>query len=249
MLNIRTETVNVNLQFNITRELEDNEVLCPTCSGTSLHIEGVPLAQTTNGVYELKKFGKCTTIVGCSSCYFGVQKKCLHCDKLLGRNSYCTCDKSRYEQRYKQEQKEIESWSRTNKITYDEALQKYEMIFIDRVEKYCSPDELAEYLQWYLDDNEDLTIDDILSLRIYGTYTTQASFDAYSILENATEELHEDAFNRAEYVIEDMQEYLNKVANEIKIDTKTFFPDEKNGIQLTIADINKFKLQFDGSEV
>ncbi|WP_062408416.1 hypothetical protein [Paenibacillus naphthalenovorans] len=241
---MRTETVKVNLQFNVTRELEDNEVLCPVCSGTSLHIQGIPLAQVTNGIYEIKKFGRYDTIVGCGSCYYGVQKKCEHCDNLLGRSNLCTCDKSRWEQRNKEEQKEREKWGKINKITYKEALDKYEMIYIDGFEKYCAPDELSEYLQWYLDDNREVTVEDILSLRIYGTYITNAMFDATSILENATEELHEEAYDRSKHILNKLQSYLDEIAKEIQRDTLTYFPDEKVGIQLTSKDIEKFELQF-----
>lgn len=122
----RTENVQVNLQFNVTRELEENEVLCPVCSGTSLHIEGIPLAQTTNGVYELKKFGKYSTIIGCNSCYFGVQKKCRHCSELMGRMSWCDCNGSRNERNLENTKKKNVYWDSVKKITYEEALEKYE---------------------------------------------------------------------------------------------------------------------------
>lgn len=118
-------------------------------------------------------------------------------------------------------------------------------MYIDDLEKYCSVDELADELQYYLDDNDEANIDDILSLHIYGTNVHFASFDADSILESATEELHEEAYERSSFIIKKLQNALDEIAEEIKGDTTTYFSDDKVGIQLTKENIEEFGLVFE----
>lgn len=243
-MTIRNETVLLDLKLKIIRKLEDDQIICPTCNGTSIHIEGVDLAVVTDGVYKLKDFGKHQTIVGCDNCYYGVQKVCKHCQGMYGRRKYqCDCTGARNERGFIEGQKEWDKWNAASKIFYTEALEACEQLYIDSWDKYVVADDLAEEIQWQLDDNEDMTIDDIVNLRIYTTYVTQGSFDAESILENVCEELHEEAYDRSMFILPKLQEKLDEIAKEIESDTTTYFPD-KIGVKLTRADVEGFGLVF-----
>jgi hypothetical protein len=240
----RTESVLLDLKLKIERKLEENEVICPTCNGTSIHIEGVNLAVISDGVYKLKNFGKYEAIVGCNDCYSGIQKVCKHCKGLYGRRKYqCDCDGARNERGFIEGQKEWDKWRATSKISYSEAVEKCEQFYIETWEKYVSVDDLADEIQLQLDDNEDMTIEDVINLRIYTTYVTQGSFDAESILEGVCEELHEDAYDRSSFILPKLQEKLDEIAKEIESDTTTYFSD-KIGINLTKEDVESFGLTF-----
>jgi RNA polymerase subunit RPABC4/transcription elongation factor Spt4 len=229
---IRTESVLLDLKLKIERKLEENEVICPRCNGTSIHIEGVDLAVISDGVYKLKDFGKHETIVGCNDCYYGIQKVCKHCQGLYGRRKYqCDCDGAKSERRYLQSQKDMEKWNTIPKISYKDALEKYTQLYIENFDCFVQVDCLSEELEWRIEEDEEI---DIEHLRVYGTSVTHAEFDAIHILESACDNLHEDAYERASSNVDmnKMQVYLDEIAKLIESDTTTYHPNYNVGILL-----------------
>ena len=239
---MKTAGVVLDLQFNFDRELEDDEVLCPTCSGTSLQIKGIDLAVVTEGNYKVGKFGKHESIHGCDSCYFGVQKKCKHCEGLIGRKKYqCECKGAKNERRYKELERNWATWNKTEKILWSEAAKKYEYLYIDSHDKYLTPDDLMEYLEEMIqDDDSEFELDDIDDLRIYGTTECTIAFDATDIISNGCSNLHEEAYERIdEEKMDELQSFLNNWSESVKNETTTYNADYEVGVIFTKEDYLK----------
>ena len=68
---------------------------------------------------------------------------------------------------------------------------------------------------------------------LFATVTTRLSLNAEELLEEACEDLHEDAFNRIEEDdIKELQEFLDKWCNKQKSVTETYYPDYSRYIRI-----------------
>lgn len=243
---IHTEYLDINVNFKLRKDMQEGEEICKECGGLGLRLVDNRYGLSIDG----KKLGnemfpfKKEAVVWCDNCFTGVSKRCLNCNELIPK-SYTKCQKERCKELRGEAlwQKKLEGWNKTTKISYNEALERYSMLYIDDWDRYVEPDDLAAEIQYQLDENEDLTLSDIANLRIYTTYTTSAFFDAESIMENACDELHEEASERAWHIIPKLQEQLDKIAKEIEHDTTTYYPDDI-GVLLTVGDIEEFGLKF-----
>lgn len=246
---IKTEYVEVTVTHKLRKDLQLNEEICGDCNGVGVEVNHAIYGLTVDG----RKVGGSgfpfdkESIVWCRSCYNGVRKRCEFCNELVSRGRiYCECKESLESRGKAQWQKDLESWNKSEKITYTEALDKFEMVYVDSWDKYIKPDELEEYFEYWLDDNYDdeflmKTKKEVaLGLRIYGTYETHATFDADSILEDATGDLHDDASNQSYYIKDELQSALDVIAEKIKNDTLTYMLDYEFGIQLTEDDIKEW---------
>lgn len=168
------------------------------------------------------------TIVGCRHCYNGVQKKCSYCGELLGRQSSCNCEGARQERRQKQYDKDLETWNKAKKISLKQAIQDYVMVYIDNNDKFINIDEFEDWLH-----DEEFQLEEVKSLRVYGTYPVDLSMNASNIIEMATEDLHEDAMDNISGEDEkELQDLLDQWCEKNKSGTTTYYADFKVGIQL-----------------
>jgi hypothetical protein len=246
---IKTEYIDLHVDFKLKKDMKLNEEICNDCKGLGIHIYDARYGLTVNG----KSLGGSgfpfnkESIVWCSSCYNGVRKRCKHCNDLVDKRWVeCQCERSKEERGVASWQIEKANWEKANKISYSESLNKYKMIFVDDWNKYIDTDSLAEEIEYWLDDNmkddtEEDIIEQILNIKIYGTSTCSASFDAESILENATDDLHDEAYSNARHIIGELQEALDVAAEKIKDDTGTYNANSE-GIVLTRDDIERFGL-------
>lgn len=239
-MSVRTETVEVEFKLKLKKDLQENEEICPKCGGTGLQVNDHPYGLKSergqhNEMFPYKK----QTIVGCSHCYSGVQKKCQHCQQLMGRTSQCKCDGYRNESNRKLFEKDMERWNKAKKITFQESLdQGIEYFYIDSWDEYHDLDSLHDKINDLLEDmDEDFTIDDIKDLRVYTTYIESISLSADSILERACENLHDEACERiSQSKFDELQDLLNEFVKGIESDTKTYHADWKVAVVLTPED-------------
>lgn len=244
---IRTEYVDVQVSYKLKKDLQKNEEICKDCNGVGIRIMDARYGLTVdgkklgNGMFPFNK----QSIIWCAHCYNGVRKRCEYCSELVSKMYVdCQCEKALESRGKASWQIDKERWDKAEKISYKTALDKFDMVFIDSLDKYVITDELPEELQHYIDDNEEIEIDDIKNLKIYGTTKTSATLDATNILVNATEDLHEEAYDRSKYILKKLQGYLDEINEEIAQDTSTYNASYKCGIQITNEDIISFKLEF-----
>jgi hypothetical protein len=232
---LRTEHVDISFNLKLQKDLQEHEVICSHCGGSGLQIDDAPFGLRKEGIQPANttRFPyKKQTIVGCRHCYNGIQKKCIHCGEILDRQKYqCDCIQAKYERNTKQFEKDLETWNKAKKISFNEALEKYAMVYIENYDKYCSTEDLLDYITDIEYDYEKPI--DKKSLWIYGTYTMELSLDADCILENACDNLHENAMNNiSSNEIRELQDLLDQWAEKIKEETTTYYADYKIGILL-----------------
>ena len=228
---IRTEQIDVSFNLKLQKDLQEHEIICSHCGGTGLQVDNNPFG--IKGENSKIHFPyKQQTIVGCRHCYNGVQSKCLHCDKILDRGtSQCNCEKYNQERIQELYEKDIETWNKTKKISFEEATNDFIMIYIDNYDKYLMVEELEEWIE----DKESEADQSICreELRVYGTYIMELSIDASDIIENACGDLHEDA--RDNISVQDekcLQVLLDKWCEKNKQGTTTYYADFSIGINL-----------------
>jgi len=189
-MTIRTEQIDVSFNLKLQKDLQEHEIICSHCGGTGLQVDNNPFGlKEENSKIHLPY--KQQTIVGCRHCYNGVQSKCLHCGKILDRgSSQCNCKQANLERLQERYNKDLETWNKAKKISFEEVCEKYTMLYIDCHDKYINVEDFEEWIH-----DKGYEEDEVHSLRVYGTYTMELTMDASDIIENSCSDLHEDAMD------------------------------------------------------
>jgi len=225
---MRKDTTTVNIVFELKKDLQENEEICPNCRGTGLEISdniyGISSDKTHVGVYF--PYNK-QAIKFCKYCYNGVLEKCEHCGSLKNpKIVQHVCKESKEAERIKQKQKVIGQWVNAKKIKFSELPENYGYVYIENFDEYIeTEEEILEILDGYnfVFDDEPITIDD---LRMYATTTVGLSIDAYSTIEMATEEYYEDSDEACDK--EELQKLLDGWCEKQGI--VTYYPDYTIGV-------------------
>lgn len=235
---LREEIVEVDFQAKLIKNLGENEIICADCKGTGLKLNDNPFGikdfNHPNGkMFPFKK----QTISFCQSCYNGVQQLCTYCNETLPRHTtQCNCDQAKAERTKIRIEKDVERFNKANKITLEEALNKYEFLYIDNFDRFIETDDFHSELEDILcdlnegDDEFNFKKED---LRVYVTKQTSLSFDAGSVVENNVDDLHEEASERiGKKKMDELQQLLEKWAESVKNDTLTYYADYKIAVQM-----------------
>ena len=228
---LRTEQIDVSFNLKLKKDLQEHEVICSHCGGTGLQVDDNPFGlKSENSKVHFPH--KQQTIVGCRHCYNGVQSKCLHCGDILDRSScQCNCEGAKEESIQERHAKDLEIWNKAKKISYEEAIKDFIMIYIDNYDKYIMTEDLEEWIENQESDNEELISH--RSLRIYGTQILDLQINAYDVIENACSDLHEDAMdNISDEDQKELQILLDKWCEENKQGTTSYYADFTVGILL-----------------
>jgi len=220
-MTIRTELVGVSFNLKLQKDLQEHEVICSHCGGTGLQIDDHPfgLKSENNKVHFPYKQ---QTITGCRHCYRGVQSKCLYCGKILDRSSsQCNCEYVVQERIKERHDKDLETWNNAKKISFEEASEKYEMLYSHSHDKYINVEDFEEWIH-----DKGYEENEVASLRVYGTQAIELSIDAYDIIENACSDLHEDAMdNISDEDQKELQMLLDKWCEDNRAGTTTYYAD------------------------
>ena len=229
---IRNEQIDVLFNLKLQKDLQEHEIICSHCGGTGLQVDDNPFGlKSENSKIHFPH--KQQVIIGCRHCYNGVQSKCLHCDKILDRgSSKCNCKLANLERLQERYNKDLETWNKAKKISYEQAINDFIMIYIDNYDKYLMVEDLEEWIEDKESDNEEELISR-RSLRIYGTNSIELSIDASGIIEDACSDLHEDAMdNISDEDQKELQSLLDKWCEDNKQGTITYYADFSVGILL-----------------
>lgn len=174
---------------------EENEKICDVCGGIGW------LQDKEKGIIEK-----------CKNCYDGIIHLCPNCKNPV--KGMCMDNECRNYRERIAEQKRLDKAIR---VSYGDAPDKSkEMMYSDAY----------PYNEGYFSDIEDLLEyckdnDVPIPLYVWSTEKITLSMDAWSIVENACDELHEDAINNIEN-IEELQDFLNTwCAKQAGTDTYT----------------------------
>lgn len=231
--------LNTILSGTLEKDLIDNEAICPVCQGTGVvkanNIYG--LIGDTSEIAKKEMFPyKHQSLALCPNCYNGVIKLCEFCGKQIKKGYIDKCDCPQYRAKQEEEKrikyqetidkaKEI-NWISASDFVYDEKSHKF---FID-------VDEFAEYY-WDLyqeDDcdckNFDEYFDQVIPHVLWNCSEEDLHIDADTIVSQACEDLHEDAYNNVTDIIE-LQNYLDKWCSK-QSGTTTYYPCYKEYIKV-----------------
>lgn len=215
----------------LEKDLQEHQQICVTCKGL-----GIVIRDNEYGLSEepwIRGFPyKHQSLFPCPDCYNGVQPVCKFCGspgsrRYVHAETECKCADAQNARNEKHFQEEKDRWEKAEKVSYEEALKRFVIVYIDGHDEYVDVDDLMERL-------EEIKLEDpeLPTPYIWGTYTTQLSLpDASDLVEDACEELFEEAAaNISREDINSLQDFLVQWTNKVKGDTTTFWPDYKIGI-------------------
>ena len=228
-----SEEIKHILPNTLEKDLRENEEICSVCHGLGIVKRNQPY-----GIKEDEKSSKVNWydneyFVWCPNCYFGVIKKCVYCGKILPKGrTKCDCEKQRENDEKERIIKYQETISKATEVDlkdfgsdtwlYDEQTDDYFSdvdCFVDSYkdnEEFTDGKEMLENLPevLWLCDNVDISI------------------DADSIIENACEELHEEAEeNIFRQDREELQEFLDNWCKK-QTGTTTLYPNYKKYVRV-----------------
>lgn len=230
------EKVLVDIELLIPKQIEKDlmeyQRICATCKGLGIVIR--------DNEYGLKEERPQPWIVGfpyknqslfpCPDCYNGVQRVCKYCGAPGSRmyihaETNCQCEGASAERSQERARKK-EHWDKADKICLEEAIKRFELVYIDGPDECVSPEDIMERLDELKQDDPDLPLP-----YIWGTCTTELVLpNAYDLVTDACEELHEDAlFNISKTEIEELQKSMDRWVEGIT-GTTTYWPDFKIAI-------------------
>ena len=214
----------------IEKDLTDNQKICPDCKGLGLKVRNFPYGNDEGKVkHPNKMFPWNNKYIGfCDHCYFGVQELCPYCHEIYKNKGIHQCDCEGYRAaEHQKEQKKVKDWyEKATKLTLQEAKDKeIGMLFNYFNDKYYVIDDVLELLDEEKADAEFDGEDFIMPKWLFGTSMKKISVDSRWVLENATDDLHEDASENLAN-IDELEKFLEAWC-EKQSGTDTYYPDYK----------------------
>lgn len=213
-LNVADEIKKI-LPVTLEKDLQDNEAICPVCHGLGLIKKDFPFGvkeDDTEKAFKLNWYDN-EYLTFCPNCYFGVIKTCKYCGKPIQRNSN-RCDCNEYKEQ-ESEEKRIKYQEIINKAKEIELKDTSYYVYDEQSDKYFTDED--EFVDYYMQNYSDgsggySNFDEYFEYEIpkvlWNCEEVKISMDADSIIENACEELHEDARDNISDEKE-LQEFLN----------------------------------------
>lgn len=202
----------------LIKDLQEDEEVCTVCNGI-----GLKIVDNRYGLSDEKSANpfpyKQQSITSCHNCYNGVVNLCPHCKKILGRGSRCDCEGYMEAEADKREAAEDILFMKAEKITYSEYIKRCpeNMIYDKDADEFYS--ELESLIEAYNDEAMA-----ILPKYVYGTSVTSINLDVDNLIDDACEELHEDAKDNI-VGYEKLKLAIDEFTKDNESATGTFMPD------------------------
>ena len=216
----------------LVKDLAEHERICPVCNGLGMRIEdniyGIKGDTSEAGKKYLFPY-KHQALSFCQNCYNGVQSLCPYCGQPYKNQAYMHCDCEG--QKKADEEERIRKWNEkvANAVAVDEKDVDV-MLYCEEFDKYY--DTVDDFFEDYAANYKDEEVYNKPE-RLWVTSVEKISIDAYSVIENACEGLHEDAMeNIDEKDIAELEEFLD---NWCKKQTGTTFYQYLQKIRLKHA--------------
>ena len=235
-----SEEISKVLPDTLEKDLQDNEAICPTCSGLGIvafhnryGIEGdiSEIAKKFRLPYDRQ------ALSFCPDCFNGVIKLCEYCGKPF-RKGWLACDCEHYQEQKRQEKA----------TKYQETIAKAKAVDIKSVTTYLYdeetdnyfPDdgEFAEYYwQRYFDNKSDYhSFDEYFEQKVPSVLwvcsESSISINVYDTVENACEELHEEAMDSiGSKDMKDLQTMIDDWCGK-QTGTLTYYPCYKEYVRV-----------------
>lgn len=211
-----TKYVNIHLKAKLRKDLLPGEEICDECKGAGVvlgdHPFGISTGLRSGFPYKKQAFHLCP------SCYAGVRRRCVACGELLSLGqARCTCEATEELRRKELQREEEERWEKAEKIAFEEAVARYEKVYVEDWDEFVTPGELEDRMV-----RENLPA----PKRVYGTTSASLKLDARQIVANACEELHDAAWECiSDELLTELQSILDTWCEKTKEATVTYYPD------------------------
>jgi hypothetical protein len=207
----KTFEVNVTslLPEKVYRELDEHQELCPECLGL-----GLLRKDDSHGSY----------ITICDACHGrNYVERCPQCKATFTSGRRHKCPESQEERMRQREKFKQEQWERAEKVTYAEALARFEQVFIEDA-GYFPTNWIPDHIAMAQDEGKTIP-------RIWGTFSRTLSLNAQDWVDDALENLYESACVDQRDMNE-LERYVDMWCQRPSVveSTKTYFKDDEVAI-------------------
>lgn len=177
---------------NLKKDLHDNEEICQHCHGTGMVVVDNRYGLSDDPDKSRGHFPyNHQSISFCQHCFNGIVYRCPHCGNLIQRGySVCDCDATKEVKRQEELKKKQEALDKAP-IAPKEVVDAMECFFSESFSRnegyFFDWDEFFE--DWFENHNPD----DVKPVYVWITEPVEMSVDVQNIIENATDDLYEDA--------------------------------------------------------
>ena len=225
------ETIRNSFPKILIKDLAEHERICPVCNGLGMRIEdniyGIKGDTSEAGRKYLFPY-KHQALSFCQNCYNGVQRLCPYCGQPYKNQAYTHCDCEG--QKKADEEERLKKWNEkvTKAVSVDEK-DVNTMLYCEEFDEYY--DTVDDFFEDYAVNYEDEKVYNKPE-RLWVTSVEKISIDAYSVIENACEGLHEDAMeNIDEKDIAELEEFLDNWCKK-QTGTTTYYPCYKQYVKI-----------------
>ena len=222
------------LPYVLEKDLQDNEIICPTCHGLGVVKRHQPFGlkekETDEGYSSKMNWYDNEYLTFCPNCYTGVVRLCEYCGKPIvkGYVSKCDCEQYKAKESEKQRIKYQEKIVKAKEINPNDTEM---MLYDEDSDRYFS--DIDEFVEYYEDENygsEDDWIE-FLPQVLWVCTKSDISIDAGNVIESACDDLHEDASDNCDY--KSLQKALDDWCRE-QSGTTTYYPAYKEYVKVKI---------------
>lgn len=232
-----SEEIKKILPETLEKDLQENEEICSVCNGLGVVLDNnvYGIKGDTSEAAKKSRFPyNHQAIKFCPNCFNGVIRLCQYCGKQIQKGSIDHCDCEQYKAKEEEEKriKYQERISRAKEIDIKDI--DLDMWFYDeQTDDYFS--DIDSFVDVYSDSDEyesDEEMMNNLPKVLWLTNHVDISMDADSIIENACEELHEDASENISG--EDRKELRHMLDEWCKkqTGTRTVYPNYKKYVRV-----------------
>lgn len=223
----------------LEKDLMDNEAICPVCNGTGVvkrnNVYGIK--GDTSEIAKQKHFPyNHQSLSLCPNCYNGVVKLCEFCGRQISREYINRCNCEQYKLK-EAEEKRIKYQDTINKATEISLCNASDFIYDEKADRYFIDE--SEFADYYWDlyqegvhdcKNFEEYFQREIPKVLWNCTKTEISINANDILEQACEDLHEDAYENVDN-IKELQEYLDNWCSK-QSGTTTYYPCYKEYVSV-----------------
>lgn len=235
------ETVKKYFPKKLIKDLKENERICTTCGGLGIAIvnrvygiEGDESQKAKQSKFPYKH----QAFTFCPECYFGVQKFCKHCGKMLTTRNVCECEGCKKEI----EEKRIAEWNRiilnATEVQEDEVSN---MLYCEENGKFYA--DVDEFHKCWINEQKDKNK---RPTRLWVTSRQELSIDAASVIADACDDLHEDAGDNCDNT--SLQKLLDEWCKEQQ-GTTTYYPCYEEYIMINWNEWKDKWLQYESRRI
>lgn len=206
----------------LIKDLKENERICPTCNGLGMRIEDNIYGIKGDSSEAGRKYNfpyKHQALSFCQNCFNGVQRLCPYCGQPYKNQAYLHCDCE--EQKKVDEEERIKKWNeKVSKAVLVDEKDVDTMLYCEEFDKYYDTvdDFVDDYVCNHKEDGNERPV------RLWVTSVETISIDAYDIVRDTCEDLHEDAMdNISSEDFTRLQNFLDEWCKD-QAGTTTYYP-------------------------